>query len=361
MSAPDRLAVRPSSPMLRVQGLHCAYASSRGRVDALRDVSFEVPRSARLAVVGGSGAGKSTLLRCLNLLVAPSRGSVQVGDRQLTSLDARELAIARRQIGMVFQHFALLHRRTARENVALPLELAGLPRAAIARRVEELLDRVRLRDEADAYPSELSGGQRQRVGIARALAHAPRLLLCDEPTSALDADNAQHVVALLDGLSRDLELTIVFVSHQLEVVRSLADVVAVLDGGALCELTPVAEFFSQPRSPAGARLLTPESPMKLPHDLVSEARRRPGVGPSTLLTFAISSNDATSVIFQTLSRQPSLRLDVVAANIESRGGQSVGSLSVLIHGEPPVIRAALASLEERAVTMEVVGHVVDAA
>lgn len=359
MSVPASI-VRSASPILRVQGLSCTYASNRGPVVALEDVSFELGHAERLAVVGESGAGKSTLLRCLNLLVKPARGSVAVDGQELTSLGDRDLAVARRRIGMVFQHFALLHRRTVRENVALPLELAGIPRAKIAPRVEGLLERVRLTDKAGAYPAQLSGGQRQRVGIARALAHAPRVLLCDEPTSALDAETARHVVALLDELSRELRLTIVFITHQLELVRALADVVAVLEGGGLRELTPVTEFFAQPRSAAGKRLLTPEVQMKLSPNLIDEARAHSGVGPSTLLTFAISSSDGPSAVFRTLFGQPSLRADVVAASIESARGRSVGSLSLLIHGPPPVIREVIASFEEQAISVEVVGHVLSA-
>jgi D-methionine transport system ATP-binding protein len=258
MSEPARAeASSPSSPVLRVRQLGCTYTSSRGQVVALRDVSFELGRAERLAIVGESGAGKSTLLRCLNLLVQPTRGSVELEGQQLTELGPRELSKARHQLGMVFQHFALLHRRTVRQNVALPLELAGVAKAEIAKRVDELLQRVRLSDKAGAYPAELSGGQRQRVGIARALAHAPRVLLCDEPTSALDAENAHHVVGLLDELSRELRLTIVLVTHQLELVRALADRVAVLDAGQLAELSPAAQFFARPSSAAGQRLLNP--------------------------------------------------------------------------------------------------------
>lgn len=375
MSVPSSVVPSPSF-ILRVRGLSCAYGSRLGRVVALKDVSFELEPGERLAIIGESGAGKSSLLRCLNLLTRPTSGSVEIEGRLLASRDEREvegrvLALARRRIGMVFQHFALLHRRTVRENIALPLELARVPRATIARRVDELLERVRLSDKADAYPAQLSGGQRQRVGIARALAHAPRVLLCDEPTSALDPETARHVVALLDELSKELRLTIVFVTHQLELVRALADVVAVLDAGALRELTPVTEFFTHPRSAAGQRLLTPEVPMKpspnkpspnkLPRNLIDEARGRAGVGPSTLLSFAISSSEATSAVFRTLFRYPSLRVDVVGADIESTRGQPVGSLSLLVHGPPPVIHEAIAAIEQQTISVEVVGHVLSAA
>ncbi len=241
-------------PRLRVAQLSCTYASTRGEVAALRDVSFEVRAGARLAIVGESGAGKSTLLRCLNLLVRPTAGAVELDGAALTALDPSALAAARRQLGMVFQHFALLQRRTVRDNVALPLELSGLPPAHVEARVDAVLARVRLTELARAYPSELSGGQRQRVGIARALVHRPRVLLCDEPTSALDAQTARHIVGLLAELAAELQLTVVFVSHQLEVVRALADEVLVLHGGRLQERSPVEAFFRAPASAAGQRL-----------------------------------------------------------------------------------------------------------
>lgn len=360
MPVPEPRALR-SSPVLRVRGLSRTYTSSRGDVVALRDVSFELRRGERLAIVGGSGAGKSTLLRCLNLLVKPTRGSVEVDGEALTALRERDLATARRSIGMVFQHFALLHRRTVRENVALPLELARGDRAALGRRVDELLDHVRLRDKADAYPSELSGGQRQRVGIARALAHAPSVLLCDEPTSALDAETARHVVRLLDDLSSALDLTIVFVTHQLELVRALADSVAVLDDGELRELTPSAEFFAQPRSPAGRRLLAPEASTTLPERLLEEARSRAGVGPSTLVRIAVASSAATSDVFRTLFQHPSLRVDVVGADIASQRDAAAGALALVIHGDPSVIHEAIAALERQSIHVEVFGHVLSAA
>jgi D-methionine transport system ATP-binding protein len=233
--------------MLQLEGVGHAYG--------LHGVTLEVPRGARLALVGESGAGKSTLLRCLNLLVRPDRGRVLFDGVELTALDESSLASARRKLGMIFQHFALLHRRTARENVALPLELAGWPTPEIDARVNELLERVWLKEKADAWPAQLSGGQRQRVGIARALAHGPQVLLCDEPTSALDPRTARQIIDLLLELGRDLQLTVVLVAHQLGVVRRFADWVAVLDGGLLAELTPAEAFFAKPRSPAGARLL----------------------------------------------------------------------------------------------------------
>lgn len=355
--SPADTTIRTLSPVLRARALGRTYASKGHDVVALRDVTFELKPNERLAIVGESGAGKSTLLRCLNLLVKPTSGDIELDGRSLCALSEHDLSLARRQIGMIFQHFALLHRRTVRENVALPLELAGLPRAQITERVDELLARVRLSEKADAYPAQLSGGQRQRVGIARALAHTPRVLLCDEPTSALDIETARHVVALLAELSSELGLTIVFVTHQLDLVRALATTVAVLDGGELREHSPVTEFFAQPRSAAGRRLLAPEAPMKLPLKLVAEARSNAGIGPSTLLTFAISSGDTTGIIFRVFFRHTSLRFEVIGADIESNRGAAVGSLSLLIHGSPSSIHEAVTELEQQAISVEVVGHV----
>jgi D-methionine transport system ATP-binding protein len=256
---PEPKLVSPSSaPIIRVRGLTVTYPGEDGPLSALDDVNFELAARQRLGIVGESGAGKSTLLRCLNLLVRPARGSVEVDGRLLTSQAEAELPAARRQIGMIFQHFALLHRRTVADNVALPLALAGVPRFDARARVEALLAQVRLSDKANAYPAQLSGGQRQRAGLARALAMRPRVLLCDEPTSALDPETARHVAALLGDLATEHGLTVVFVTHQLGLVRALADVVAVLDRGKVAEFTPATAFFAGPRSAAGCRLLESE-------------------------------------------------------------------------------------------------------
>jgi D-methionine transport system ATP-binding protein len=244
-------ALAAAAPVLRVRNLECVFGKTR----VVHGVSFDVRAGERLGIVGSSGAGKSTLLRCLNLLVTPAAGTVELDGRSLLDCSPAELSLARHQLGMVFQHFALLHRRTVAGNVALPLEIAGLKPGVIGPRVREVLERVRLTDKAGAWPAQLSGGQRQRVGIARALVHAPRVLLCDEPTSALDAETAKHVTELLATLSHELGLTVVFVTHQLELVRRLADEVLVLDAGRIVERTRTSEFFALPRSEAGQRLL----------------------------------------------------------------------------------------------------------
>ncbi|PZN08442.1 MAG: ABC transporter [Bacillota bacterium] len=241
--------------MLEIRDLTKVYPGRRGGVMALDGVSLTVERGEFFGVVGRSGAGKSTLVRCINLLERPTSGTIRVGGVELTRLRGAELRRARRRIGMVFQHFHLLWSRTVAGNVALPLEIAGVPRDRIRRRVAELLEWVGLADKADAYPAQLSGGQKQRVAIARALANQPELLLCDEPTSALDAATTRSVLNLLRRVNRELGLTVVLISHELDLVRAACDRVAVMHAGRVVECGPVQEVFARPRAEATRQLL----------------------------------------------------------------------------------------------------------
>lgn len=222
-----------------------------GGVTALDGVDLTVAPGEIYGVVGRSGAGKSTLLRTVNLLERPDSGTVRVDGQELTTLAPAQLRATRRRIGMIFQHFHLLRGRTVADNIALPLELAGVPRARRAARVAELLDVVRLSDKAREYPSRLSGGQRQRVAIARALATDPAVLLSDEATSALDAYTTVEVLDLLRDLNRDLGLTILLITHDLGVIERICHRAAVLDAGRLVESGPVGELLSTPGSALG--------------------------------------------------------------------------------------------------------------
>ena len=222
---------------------------------ALEGVSLSVPRGAAFGIIGRSGAGKSTLLRLINGLERPSEGDVRVDGISLPGLSGGGLRALRRRIGMIFQSFGLLDSRDVAGNVALPLELAGVPRAEREVRVAELLARVGLSDKATSYPSRLSGGQRQRVGIARALATRPDILLCDEATSALDPETTRSILTLLGELNRELGLTIVLITHEMAVVRAVCDHVAVLDQGRIVETGPVANVFGGARHDATLRLL----------------------------------------------------------------------------------------------------------
>ncbi len=232
--------------MIELQGVYKDYAGA-APVRALHPVDLSIGRGEVFGVIGHSGAGKSTLLRTLNLLERPSGGRLLIEGRDVTSADGDDLRALRRRIGMIFQHFNLLSSKTVAQNVAFPLKLAGTPRADLKRRVHELLGRVGLQAHADKYPAQLSGGQKQRVGIARALANRPDVLLCDEATSALDPETTASVLQLLGELNRELGLTIVLITHEMEVIRRVCDRVAVLDAGRLVESGTVADVFLHPQ------------------------------------------------------------------------------------------------------------------
>jgi len=231
--------------MIRIDNVHKRFAGGGGA--ALAGVDLTIARGEVFGVIGRSGAGKSTLLRLLNGLEKPSEGHVRFDGIDVATLGPADLRQLRRRVGMIFQNFGLLSSATVAQNVALPLKIAGTPRAAIAARVAELLDRVGLHDHATKYPAQLSGGQKQRVGIARALATGPDVLLCDEATSALDPETTRDVLALIAALNRDLGLTIVLITHEMDVVRQVCDRVAVLKAGQVVEAGPVADVVIDPQ------------------------------------------------------------------------------------------------------------------
>lgn len=233
--------------MIQFTHVSKTYLTPTGQLQALKPLSLDIRPGEIFGIIGQSGAGKSTLLRMINGLEKPSQGQVQVEGQDVAALPGPQLRALRRRVGMIFQHFNLLSSQTVADNVAFPLRLAGADRATVQRRVAELLERVGLRDFADRYPAQLSGGQKQRVGIARALATQPTLLLCDEATSALDPHTTQSILRLLAELNRELGLTIVLITHEMEVVRRICHRVAVLDAGELVESGPVEQVFLHPQ------------------------------------------------------------------------------------------------------------------
>jgi D-methionine transport system ATP-binding protein len=239
--------------MIRLRDVSKTYPASDAA--ALDGVSLEIPAGGVFGVIGQSGAGKSTLIRLINALERPTSGRVEVDGIDVAGLSAAELRALRRRIGMIFQNFGLLSSRTVAANVAFPLVLAGVAKATRESKVAALLDRVGLSDHAVKYPAQLSGGQKQRVGIARALATDPDILLCDEATSALDPETTRSVLTLLRDLNRDLGLTIVLITHEMDVVRYVCDRVAVLERGQLVETGTVTGIFANAAHPATRRML----------------------------------------------------------------------------------------------------------
>ncbi|MQA54454.1 methionine ABC transporter ATP-binding protein [Pseudomonas piscis] len=323
--------------MIQVQQLGKSYGD--GQPAALQQVSLEIPDGAIYGILGRSGAGKSTLLRCLNLLERPSSGRVLVDGQDLGCLSGAELRRQRRRIGMIFQGFNLLHSRTVLDNVAVPLEIAGLAKAQRRARVLELLELVGLGDKALAFPGQLSGGQKQRVGIARALAAGPRYLLSDEATSALDPETTASILQLLQRINRELGLTIVLITHELEVVRSICSHAASLAGGQLLECGPIERLLADPQSALGRALLP--------------GYNLPVAGEQLQAELTFFDNQRAAPLLEQLSQQQALKLQVLAAGVETVAGQRVGRLRIAASAaDPGRFEQLLGALAQRGVRSE---------
>lgn len=275
--------------MIEIRDLHKHYDTAEGRIEVLKGIDLKVSAGSITAVVGPSGAGKSTLSHCISLLDKPSSGQIWVEGKDLSALTGKALRAERRAIGTIFQNSALLRRMTVAENVALPLRNLGVVHHQMEQRVAELLDRVGLADRANAYPGQLSGGQCQRVGIARALSLRPRLLLSDESTSGLDPESTAQVLELLDSLRSDLGLAIILITHEMDVVRHVADQVAQLDQGRIAEYGDLRALVASPASGTGAKLL-PLRPEPLPSGYdyeLSVAYRQQHVDPAWITRLAV--------------------------------------------------------------------------
>ena len=244
--------------MIEIKNLTKTYRTAKGSITALKDIDITIEDGEIFGIIGLSGAGKSTLVRCINYLERPTSGQVIIDGKELGKLTNRELLKTRQNIGMVFQGFNLLAQRNVIKNICYPLEIAGVKKADALKRAEDLLELVGLTDKAKVYPSQLSGGQKQRVAIARALAAKTRYLLCDEATSALDPDTTRSVLELLKKINRTLGVTIVVITHEMKVIDSICDRVAVLDNSTVAEIGEVRAVFSNPRSDIAKKLIMPQ-------------------------------------------------------------------------------------------------------
>ncbi|GAA5784012.1 methionine import ATP-binding protein MetN 2 [Chitiniphilus shinanonensis] len=333
--------------MIRFQNIHKSYLVAGKDVPALAGIDFEIAAGEVFGIIGHSGAGKSTLVRLINLLERPTQGQVLIDGRDITALPDAGLRDLRRGIGMIFQHFNLLSSKTVAENVAFPLKLAGLRDApAIKARVAALLARVGLTEHADKYPAQLSGGQKQRVGIARALATEPSILLCDEATSALDPQTTRSVLRLLAEINRELGLTIVIITHEMDVVRTVCDRVAVLDAGRVVELGPVAEVFLHPQHPTTRRFVL-EAEHVDEGEQVDDYAHVPG--RVVRLTF---KGDATyAPVLGDVARNTGIDFSILAGRIDRIKESPYGQLTVAFTGDG--VDAALQQLAARRITVEV--------
>ena len=347
-------------PLVRLLDVSRRFTGGGGPVAALDGVSLEVAEGEIFGIVGRSGAGKSTLIRCVNLLERPDSGSVEVDGQDMLALSQGALNQARRRIGMVFQHFNLLARRTVAQNVALALEIAGTPRAGHAARVAELLALVGLEAKAAAYPAQLSGGQKQRVGIARALAGRPRLLLCDEATSALDPQTTAEILALIRDLRARLSLTVLLITHEMAVVKQICDCVAVMQAGRIVEQGPVFDLFIRPREAVTRSFVA---------ELVGEGvppatlARLPPPGPGEqrlILRILFSGDAATRSVISEASRRFALDLNILSGRIDEIGGEPFGLMAVAAFGEPAQIAQGIAWMRQLGLTVDEVAQPVSA-
>ncbi|RVD73381.1 MAG: methionine ABC transporter ATP-binding protein [Mesorhizobium sp.] len=326
-----------------------------GVTPALDGVSLTVRKGEILGIIGRSGAGKSTLIRCLNGLERPDTGAVFIEGREIGRLGERALQPLRRRIGMIFQHFNLLSAKTVEDNVALPLKIEGRPRAERLARATELLELVGLSEKAKAYPAALSGGQKQRVGLARALAARPALLLSDEATSALDPETTRSILALLKDINRRLGLTILLITHEMEVIRSIADRVAVIDAGRIVEEGPVWSVFADPRSEITRSLLGGIRP-QLPDEIAS--RMAAGIGAETILRIDVAGEAARGPLLSDLATAVPGPFRLVHGGIDHVQQQPVGTLFLAVPGnDADRLPKLIAFLEARQARVEMLGHV----
>jgi D-methionine transport system ATP-binding protein len=331
--------------MIRLEGVTKRYRSAAGERVALDAVDLSVGRGQVFGVVGRSGAGKSTLIRTINQLETPDEGRVFVGDQEITRLKPAELRAARRRIGMIFQHFNLLNAKTIEENVAFPLRLEGRPDAEVKARTAELLARLGLAEHAKKHPAQLSGGQKQRVGIARALACGPEVLLCDEATSALDPETTDEILSLLDELNRELGLTIVLITHQMEVVRRVCDRVAVLKDGRVVEEGATADVFLHPKSPVTKAMLAEGEGGE-----TFDASLAPAGGRLARLTFRGPATYEPEL--SRVARSVGVDYSILSGRISRIRGEPYGQMVVAFTGGDA--EAAVARLSERGVVVEAV-------
>ncbi len=331
--------------MIELDDVSVIFRGKTRETAAVTGATITVAKGEIFGIVGSSGAGKSTLLRTINLLERPTSGRVVVAGSDVTGLEERALRERRRKIGMVFQHFNLMHTRTVSENVAFALRVAGTPRGEITRRVPELLELVSLTDKADAYPAQLSGGQKQRVGIARAIANKPEILLCDEPTSALDLETSASILALIAEINKKLGITVVVISHEMAVIKTVCDRVAVMDAGRIVEQGPVYEIFAAPKDRFTRQLVDRTLNLELPRELVRAADGK-------VLKILFRGDRALHPVLSDTARNFAVDVNIIHGKIEYISGQPLGILVVAVSGGKKAVELATAHVRENTASVE---------
>lgn len=324
--------------MIRFEHVSKTFQTKNGPFDALKDVSFEIEKGDIYGVIGYSGAGKSTLIRMVNALETPTSGNVWVEGKDIGTLNQKELRNLRKGIGMIFQQFNLLESKTIYDNVAIALKLNGISKKDIEKRVTELLDFVELSDKKYSYPGQLSGGQKQRVGIARALANNPSILLCDEATSALDPKTTDSILELLKKINEMLHITIVIITHEMNVIQKICNKVAVMDYGQVVETGSVIQVFSNPQSDIARRFVDNLIRDVIPEPLVESIRRE--TRNSRLLRIKLENTDSTEPLLWEINRRFEVETNILYSTINVIQGIVVGIMLVLFTGTDEEIEKA---------------------
>jgi len=331
--------------VIKFQNIQKSFRVANRDIPALQGIDLEIEAGEVFGIIGHSGAGKSTLVRLINLLERPSAGQVLIDETDVTALSANALRAMRQNIGMIFQHFNLLASKTVAENIAWPLKIAGWDAAAITARVQEMIARVGLQEHAHKYPAQLSGGQKQRVGIARALATRPKILLCDEATSALDPQTTRSVLDLLADINRELRLTIVLITHEMDVVRRICDRVAVLDSGQIVELGPVSGVFLHPQHPTTRGFV-----FEAEHVDETEQHDDFKNVPGRLVRLTFTGETTYSPLLGEVARNTGIDFSILAGRIDRIKDTPYGQLTVAFSTGD--IDAALAQLSARGLSVE---------
>lgn len=330
------------------------FGSGEKMVRAVRDVSLTIQDGEIFGIIGFSGAGKSTLVRCINLLERPTNGTVVVDGKEMTALSPKELRLARRKIGMIFQHFNLMPSRTVFGNVAYPLQGQGLSKQAIQNKVRKLLKLVDIADKETAYPSQLSGGQKQRVAIARALANDPKVLLCDEATSALDPQTTKAILTLLKDLNQKLNLTIVMITHEMAVVKEICDHVAIMEYGQVVEQGEVFSLFADPKQPITQNFIRTTSNLQKIGELIAEGSPVVQLQPGEVIVrLSYIQKNVSEPLISTLSQRFQISLNIIFADIEIVQDAPIGGTVAILSGEREQITKAMEYLIEKNVGVEV--------
>ena len=344
--------------LIKLIGIEKIYDSPSGKVHALKGIDLDIARGEIYGIIGLSGAGKSTLVRCINMLERPTAGKVFVDGQDMTALSDSELRAARKNIGMIFQHFNLLSSATVYDNIAFPLKLSNTPDDVIEKKVRPLLELVGLSDKAKQYPSQLSGGQKQRVGIARALASDPKVLLCDEATSALDPQTTKSILALIKDINQKLSLTVVVITHEMQVIKDICDKVAVISDGVIAERGSVLDVFTHPKHRITKEFISVLLSNALPAAFRGNEISQDRTPDSLLLIRLIFLGDrADDPVLANMIRAVPVECTMLFGNLDEIHGVPFGRFIVGLSGSDDAINGALKFLDGQDVRVEVIGYV----